>query len=272
MKLKWILLFACLFVTGCGESTEVEKTPDPDSSAEVTATEPKKSDAQLAYEAADKEFTESRESFIKKLRALPQDERGEFISKNAPDASKYADRFMSIADENPDDPAAFDSLLWVASNRVGGEKEAKAFRVLFDKHIDNEGMKDICIGLMYSPKPKQSEGRLKMLIEKSPYDQVKAMATFALANVYQRMKEPTVEESEILSLYRTLESEYGDLKIHEKSKETFAAMAKSSIFEIENLGIGKVAPDIEGEDLEGVAFKLSDYRGKVVVLDFWGDW
>jgi peroxiredoxin len=33
-----------------------------------------------------------------------------------------------------------------------------------------------------------------------------------------------------------------------------------------------VAPDIESEDLDGVKFKLSDYRGKVVVLDFWGDW
>jgi len=38
------------------------------------------------------------------------------------------------------------------------------------------------------------------------------------------------------------------------------------------LEIGSVAPDIEGNDLDGVAFKLSDYRGKVVVLDFWGDW
>jgi thiol-disulfide isomerase/thioredoxin len=33
-----------------------------------------------------------------------------------------------------------------------------------------------------------------------------------------------------------------------------------------------VAPEIEGEDLEGRKFKLSDYRGKVVVLDFWADW
>ena len=40
----------------------------------------------------------------------------------------------------------------------------------------------------------------------------------------------------------------------------------------EDLAIGKVAPDIEGEDIEGVKFKLSDYRGKVVVLDFWGHW
>ena len=38
------------------------------------------------------------------------------------------------------------------------------------------------------------------------------------------------------------------------------------------LSIGKVAPEIESEDIDGVKFKLSDYRGKVVVLDFWGDW
>jgi cytochrome oxidase Cu insertion factor (SCO1/SenC/PrrC family) len=36
--------------------------------------------------------------------------------------------------------------------------------------------------------------------------------------------------------------------------------------------IGRPAPEIEGEDLDGNPFKLSDYRGKVVVLDFWGNW
>jgi hypothetical protein len=36
--------------------------------------------------------------------------------------------------------------------------------------------------------------------------------------------------------------------------------------------VGQVAPEIEGVDLGGVPFKLSDYRGKVVVLDFWGNW
>ncbi len=38
------------------------------------------------------------------------------------------------------------------------------------------------------------------------------------------------------------------------------------------LEIGMLAPEIEGEDIDGVQFKLSDYRGKVVVLDFWGNW
>jgi predicted Zn finger-like uncharacterized protein len=32
------------------------------------------------------------------------------------------------------------------------------------------------------------------------------------------------------------------------------------------------AAEIEGEDLDGKRFKLSDYRGKVVLLDFWGHW
>ncbi len=36
--------------------------------------------------------------------------------------------------------------------------------------------------------------------------------------------------------------------------------------------VGKPAPEIEGPDISGKAFKLSDYRGKVVVLDFWGFW
>lgn len=38
------------------------------------------------------------------------------------------------------------------------------------------------------------------------------------------------------------------------------------------LPVGKAAPEIDGEDVDGVRFKLSDYRGKVVVLSFWGHW
>ena len=38
------------------------------------------------------------------------------------------------------------------------------------------------------------------------------------------------------------------------------------------LEVGQTAPEIEGEDLDGKPMKLSDYRGQVVVLDFWGNW
>ena len=51
-----------------------------------------------------------------------------------------------------------------------------------------------------------------------------------------------------------------------------ALRARAREFQKQRLGIGMTAPDIVGKDLDGVAFKLSDYRGKVVLLDFWGDW
>ena len=52
-----------------------------------------------------------------------------------------------------------------------------------------------------------------------------------------------------------------------------AGTVASAASAIDNpLAIGKHAPEIEGEDLDGIRFKLSDYRGKVIVLDFWGDW
>jgi predicted Zn finger-like uncharacterized protein len=38
------------------------------------------------------------------------------------------------------------------------------------------------------------------------------------------------------------------------------------------LAVGNLAMDIDAEDIDGKQFKLSDYRGKVVVLDFWGNW
>ncbi len=35
---------------------------------------------------------------------------------------------------------------------------------------------------------------------------------------------------------------------------------------------GTVVPDIVGEDLEKAEFRLSDHKGKVILLDFWGFW
>jgi len=49
-------------------------------------------------------------------------------------------------------------------------------------------------------------------------------------------------------------------------------LAQQTPHDPEDLAIGKVAPEIEGTDVDGIPFKLSDYRGQVVLLDFWGDW
>jgi peroxiredoxin len=53
---------------------------------------------------------------------------------------------------------------------------------------------------------------------------------------------------------------------------TLGEEANTELFELRNLRIGKPAPNIAAEDLAGTSFKLSDYRGKVVLLVFWASW
>ncbi len=36
--------------------------------------------------------------------------------------------------------------------------------------------------------------------------------------------------------------------------------------------VGDPIKEIVGEDVDGVPFSLSEYRGKVTMIDFWGDW
>lgn len=61
-------------------------------------------------------------------------------------------------------------------------------------------------------------------------------------------------------------------KAAENAKGPEAKQIGDILFTLKNLAVGKKAPEIEGEDLEGKKFKLSDYRGKVVSLVFWGSW
>lgn len=71
-----------------------------------------------------------------------------------------------------------------------------------------------------------------------------------------------------------LVSTFGCLKPEKSSNSTSSTTPASPKTYTVNGGpaIGELAPEIEGVDLDGVAFKLSDYRGKVVMLDFYGDW
>ena len=66
----------------------------------------------------------------------------------------------------------------------------------------------------------------------------------------------------------------GDLVLNGRTlpRGTLGEQAAPALFEMNNLSVGKVAPEIAAEDIGGVDFKLSDYRGKVVMLDFWGHW
>jgi hypothetical protein len=77
-------------------------------------------------------------------------------------------------------------------------------------------------------------------------------------------------EQQILVLLERVKQEFADVEL--PSGRKLGDLADAELFEIQHLTVGKEAPEIEGEDAGGETFRLSDYRGKVVLLDFWGDW
>jgi peroxiredoxin len=57
-----------------------------------------------------------------------------------------------------------------------------------------------------------------------------------------------------------------------RRRSTLGQVAEARVDNWHNLAVGKVAPEIKGVDVHGKPLKLTDYRGKVVALVFWGTW
>jgi thiol-disulfide isomerase/thioredoxin len=76
--------------------------------------------------------------------------------------------------------------------------------------------------------------------------------------------------AEAEEVHRQLVARYGDDLSPGGRK--FGEIGRGVLYELRNLRVGKVAPDIVGDDLDGKRFKLSDSRGKVTLLVFWGSW
>ena len=115
---------------------------------------------------------------------------------------------------------------------------------------------------------------LRKVAEKNSKKEIQVQATFLLAKkLKEKSESPDTNKAdgekaarEAEELYAKIEEKYADVN------KDITEQAKTELFELRNLAIGKTPPDIEAEDADGNKFKLSDYRGKVVVLDFWAEW
>jgi peroxiredoxin len=89
-----------------------------------------------------------------------------------------------------------------------------------------------------------------------------AYTLWDFARHLQSARMTTAQEARVLSHLETVAAAHPD-------NPTLVDKAR---YMVTKLTIGKTAPDIAGGDLDGVPFKLSDYRGKVVLLVFSGEW
>ena len=76
---------------------------------------------------------------------------------------------------------------------------------------------------------------------------------------------------EAATLFEKVKADYGDVTYVNgviPTGETLLTVADRELADIRTLAIGKVAPEITGKDVAGKPMVLSEFRGKVVVLDF----
>jgi len=216
---------------------------------------------------------------------------------------------LELAEKNPNEPWTLDALTHVIteeywldnySTHPGWGKEsrqARAIAILLRDHIRSDKLAETCKRAQYGFR-KECETFLRTVLEKSPHRDVQGQACLRLAlflsgrmNRLDLLKEqPEVSQryeglygkdylddlrrqdrghavAEVEAILELAARDFGDVKL--PFGGTVADNAKTELFAIRNLAVGRPAPDIEGPDQDGVRFKLSDYRGKVVLLYLW---
>jgi len=290
MKL-WLTILT-LLALGVASTHAQERGDSPNADSKAPSTK-----ARNQYEALVKEYDAARESYFKEYQKAKTDAEREKLSYPQPE--KYAKRFLDLAKANPKDDAAVDALVWIGQHyRNSGNEIGEALDLLVKDYVTSSRLTDVAQALVYA-QTDHAQDWLRAVMEKSPHADVRGNATYALGKLYQRnsesaadlndadrikmlkqwlgeksfeqLKSNTADGWQKLAerLFEQVIEKYADVKHY---RGTLADAAKGELFEIRNLAIGKVAPEIEGEDVDGKKFRLSDYRGKVVVIDFWGDW
>jgi peroxiredoxin len=190
-------------------------------------------------------------------------------------------KMVTLAEENPGDDAAFEALAFVlqmsGQYRLTGEDTKKALALVIEHHAANAKVKDVL------PAALALEGGDKLLaavLNKATDKEVRAVALVTRGGVL--MKQADEEEDDekkqeelakaAIELFERAVKEAPEAKIGTSTVAKVAATRIESAKAITALAVGKPAPDVESLLLDGKKTKLSDYKGKVVLLDVWATW
>ena len=216
---------------------------------------------------------------------------------------KYAPRFLEIARKNPKDPVAIDALGWLVTNDFNPPESQQAADILIRDHLASERMIPIYrrLAITLNPAPSSAAERLlRAAAEKAPTADARGLACLRLADLLKYRAEairtmrgpepepffklmelarsggrqpieqtdedhPDALTREAVQFYDRVVQQYPDF---EGKRGRLAERAAQSLFLLRDLAVGKPAPEVDGPDVDGKPLKLSDHRGKVVVLTF----
>jgi hypothetical protein len=198
--------------------------------------------------------------------------------------NQFKPRFETLADAYWGTEGSFDARLWLIG-MLGMEEDEDARNAalvemtdaLFKRYRRSRHMEKFApMQSMYSEE--QRAQYFAELQEDSPHATVRAAVIYAAArnaDFELSYGGDEVDKEAVGNLRRgnleQLVSDYNDVPLN---NSTYGVLAEAMLtaHDPADLEIGKPAPEIIGANVDGEEMRLSDYRGKVLVLDFWGDW
>jgi peroxiredoxin len=241
--------------------------------------EPPGMTAEQRYEELAKEFTTAEDRFFKARRQATTEQDIEKVRNELyPDPDTYAARFRRIIVEQPESRGALDASIWILTHATTAAAADEAIAQVARRGTASDQLGDACLNLAwYEQAP--AESLLRAILEKNPHRDVKGRAAFSLAQRLKfRAERPGFEASpgaakrpevEAEELFDRVIAEFGDVG---SGRQTLGEFAKIFLSDMHTVGTGKPAPEIDGEDAYGHRFKLSDFRGKVLAINFSGNW
>ncbi|MFQ5502224.1 MAG: peroxiredoxin family protein [Phycisphaerae bacterium] len=199
----------------------------------------------------------------------------------------FMPRFRKIAEADKGKPPAFEALVWMLMNvqpvrQIDGDKAADTLSAWAMERLKGDHASDVTFldlstrlqFLAYEIDLDLLVPYYEAVIQESKDREKRAFATYNLAAALYSpfSRRGMLPDPKRLKADRERGKTlfYKIIKDHDGTKA--AEAARPFIFEIEHLQIGQKAPDIVGKLPDGKEVRLSQYRGQVVLLDFWGFW
>jgi peroxiredoxin len=204
-----------------------------------------------------------------------------------------AERFMAayeIAKADPKSDAGFAALEWVLTTPRAYQLSVgkPALELATEHHAANPKVGKIAAWVGYFMRDTRAESYaarapfLKAVAEKNPDRAARGQALMAFAwdagwkfSAAEYKRQPDAEKLalEAEKAFGAVVKDYADCpRLMRDGQRTLGEEARQELYELQNLRVGKTAPDIEAEGVDGKKFKLSDHRGKVTVVVFWAAW
>jgi thiol-disulfide isomerase/thioredoxin len=153
----------------------------------------------------------------------------------------------------------------------------EAADLIADRYADSPDLTHFCEGLGASPNGSppwagRFERHLRAIVEVNQDRRVRCAARFALASVVQSSSGDRQAEAEVLFEQFCDEFDGKRAYRYQHIEQLLLGLARDQLAELRFRAVGKPAPEMTGVDLDDRSMTLSQYRGRVVLLNFWGTW